>query len=619
MKELLEQSTECVFKVDQTRIVPDEESQIQRTILEWVDEKNLALAITTGGTGFATRDITPEAIEKLLHRKAPGLTQAMINYSLQKTPLAVLSRPIAGTRKNTLIITVPGSPKGAKENIEAILPVLSHALRLVGGEASRQVHAESGLHVIPAQSRGGGADQTHHNGHHHHGHGHRAPRPHTDAGATDTAVSRRARKSPYPMIPVKEALDRIFANSSTLPAVSISLDPHSTTLPRYIGSVLAEDVVAKEQVPGYRASLVDGYAVIASDGKGTYPVIGSSSAKPSPAASTLTAANIMRITTGAPLPQGANAVVMVEDTVLIEEKDGEELKVEILAHVTENENIREPGSDVAIGDIVGRKGEIILRTGAEIGSFASVGIKNIQVYRKPTVAILSTGNEVVSHLQEGDLQYGQIRDSNRPALHTAIQSLGFDVVDLGVSLDTHDALESSLRDGVGKADVIISTGGVSMGELDLLKPIIQQRLGGKIHFGRVTMKPGKPTTFATLGDKLIFALPGNPASAIVTFHLFVLPALRKMAGYQQPELPRLKVHLGHAVKLDSRPEYHRAILTIEQNAEGSNKFIAHSTGYQRSSRMLSLRGANALLELPAKTSGDLKEGDIVNAMLISDL
>lgn len=171
-----------------------------------------------------------------------------------------------------------------------------------------------------------------------------------------------------------------------------------------------------------------------------------------------------------------------------------------------------------------------------------------------------------------------------------------------------------------KVDVIITTGGVSMGELDLLKPTVERVLGGTIHFGRVAMKPGKPTTFATVPFKnnagnpetrLIFSLPGNPASAVVTLHLFVLPSLYHSSGVSPPSLPRVLVTLDHDISLDSqRPEYHRSIVS----ARADGLLHAASTGGQRSSRVGSFRSANALLCLPRR-EGSLEKGQKVEALL----
>ena len=186
------------------------------------------------------------------------------------------------------------------------------------------------------------------------------------------------------------------------------------------------------------------------------------------------------------------------------------------------------------------------------------------------------------------------------------------------------ALEQSIRDAMRHVSVIITTGGVSMGELDLLKPTIERSLGGTIRFGRVSMKPGKPTTFATVPFKnnagnpetrLIFSLPGNPASAVVTSHLFVLPSLHQACGVDPPGLPKVTVALAHNIRLDKqRPEYHRAI--VSSGNDGTLQAV--STGGQRSSRVGSLKGANALLCLPAR-DGSLSKGDKVEALIMGRL
>ena len=188
------------------------------------------------------------------------------------------------------------------------------------------------------------------------------------------------------------------------------------------------------------------------------------------------------------------------------------------------------------------------------------------------------------------------------------------------------ALEQSLRDALRQCDIIITSGGVSMGELDLLKPTIERALGGTIHFGRVSMKPGKPTTFATVPvkpsgssdrqRKAIFSLPGNPASAVVTFHLFVLPALQKMAGFGEPwGLPKVKVVLDEEVRMDpKRAEYHRVVVSAGEDS----MLHAMSTGFQRSSRIGSFKGANALLCLPTR-EGMLGKGKMCDALLMGKI
>jgi gephyrin len=300
---------------------------------------------------------------------------------------------------------------------------------------------------------------------------------------------------------------------------------------------------------------------------------------------------------------------MVEDTILhATTEDGkEEKEVEILAEgVKVGENVREIGSDIMKGDVILRKGERISVVGGELGLLVSVGRAEVLVYERPVVGVLSTGDEIVEHDQPGELRLGEVRDCNRPTIISALEGWGYQTVDLGIARDKHGALEETLRNGLSQVDMVITSGGVSMGELDLLKPTIERSLGGTIHFGRVSMKPGKPTTFATVPvkdrtgqrvNKVIFSLPGNPVSAVVTLHLFVLPSLHKASGKETAGLPRVRVTLEHDVNLDpQRPEYHRAIVTLKKDG----LLYASSTGGQRSSRIGSMKSANALLCLPAR-------------------
>jgi gephyrin len=455
------------------------------------------------------------------------------------------------------------------------------------------------------------------------------------------------------MLSVDEALRLISAHTPEPEVIEV---PVNIDL---VGYVIAEDVYAAEAVPAYLASIVDGYAVIApespDDGqstKGVFPVASITHANEGGALAPLEPGTIARITTGAPLPPNANAVVMVEDTLLASSTpDGkEEATVEILTgEIKPNENVRQPGSDVALGSKILQRGDLITPVGGEIGLLAATGTRTVKVFKKPIVGVLSTGDELVEHDDPRSLQGGQIRDSNRPSILSCLKTWGFPAVDLGIARDTPAGeLEQSLRDalrGVGKSntsvDVIITTGGVSMGELDLLKPTIERSLGGTIHFGRVSMKPGKPTTFATVpfkptssapgqqerSSRLIFSLPGNPASALVTLNLFVLPSLHKLIGLGQKQaasgiapalgLPLVAVTLSHTFPLDpKRTEYHRAIVTASPK---DGRLYATSTGAecvgQRSSRVGSLASANALLVLhPGK--GSIGQGSLVEALMM---
>lgn len=586
----------------------------------------------------------------LIHKHAPGLVHGMLAASLAVTPFAVMSRPIAGVRNNSLILTLPGSPKGAKENLQSIIKMLPHACQQAAGMDSRTLHSggteklekDAGVSAVSATPAAGAQHHHHHHDHSHshghsHGHGHGGhgmPRAHTSpedrpmSNDPNAGPTRRYRESPYPMLSVDDALQKISENTPEPLVATAHVDES------LIGSVLAEDVIAKESVPAFRASIVDGYAIIASkhmmvpSTKGIFPVVGISHAEAGEVeVDDLRLGEVARITTGAPLPPGATSVVMVEDTVLRSKTDDgkEENEIEILtADIEPGENVREVGSDVQSGDIVMKKGEGITAVGGEFGLLASVGTQNVQVYKKPIIGVLSTGDEIIPHDRNGDLKHGEVRDTNRPTLLTAVRGSGFEAVDLGIASDKPGALEETLRNAMRRVDVIVTSGGVSMGELDLLKPTIERQLGGTIHFGRVSMKPGKPTTFATVpfksnsGDrekKVIFSLPGNPASAVVTYHLFVLPSLHKMSGINPVGLPRVKVVLEQDVRCDTkRSEYHRVLVSVK--ADG--RLAATSTGGQRSSRIGSFKGANGLLCLPT-TQLEVKKGATCDVLIMGKI
>ncbi|KTF90775.1 hypothetical protein cypCar_00034588 [Cyprinus carpio] len=360
-----------------------------------------------------------------------------------------------------------------------------------------------------------------------------------------------------------------------------------------MGRVLAQDVYAKDNLPPFPASVKDGYAVRAADGPGDRFIIGESQAGEQPT-HTVMPGQVMRVTTGAPIPCGADAVVQVEDTELLREsEDGtEELEVRILVQARPGQDIRPIGHDIKRGECVLAKGTHM--GPSEIGLLATVGVTEVEVQKFPVVAVMSTGNEAINHVFVASVV----------------------MVTVTVVSCSPDDLLNALNEGISRADVIITSGGVSMGEkwLDCSKTVTLKRFTAK--------EMSLPTTFATLdmdgSRKLIFALPGNPVSAVVTCNLFVIPALRKMQGILDPRPTIIKARLSCDVKLDPRPEYHRCILTWHHQEPLP---WAQSTGNQVSSRLMSMRSANGLLMLPPKTEQyvELHKGEVVDVMVIGRL
>ncbi|XP_014061505.1 gephyrin isoform X3 [Salvelinus alpinus] len=764
LKDLVHDPSLLGGSISAYKIVPDEIDQIKETLVDWCDEKELNLILTTGGTGFAPRDVTPEATKEVIEREAPGMSLAMLMGSLNVTPLGMLSRPVCGIRGKTLIINLPGSKKGSQECFQFILPALPHAIDLLRDAVVKMKEAVDELEDLPSpppplspppnssprrqtedkgvqceeeddDKKDSGVASTEDSSSSHitaasiaakvtNGEipdsiisrgvqvlprdtgslsttpsespraqatsrlstascptpkarlpscsstlsiaeaSRREFRAHLDEvitlksrystldqlqcrleglkddrrshrtfssrvqsrcsskenilrsshSAVDiTKVARRHRMSPFPLTSMDKAFITVLEMTAVLGTEIINYRDG-------MGRVLAQEVYAKDNLPPFPASVKDGYAVRAADGPGDRFIIGESQAGEQPT-HTVMPGQVMRVTTGAPIPCGADAVVQVEDTELLREsEDGtEELEVRILVQARPGQDIRPIGHDIKRGECVLSKGTHM--GPSEIGLLATVGVTEVEVQKFPVVAVMSTGNELLN--PEDDLHPGKIRDSNRSTLLATIQEHGYPTINLGIVGDNPDDLLNALNEGISRADVIITSGGVSMGEKDYLKQVLDIDLHAQIHFGRVFMKPGLPTTFATLDmdgvRKLIFALPGsNPVSAVVTCNLFVIPALRKMQGILDPRPTIIKARLSCDVKLDPRPEYHRCILTWHHQEPLP---WAQSTGNQVSSRLMSMRSANGLLMLPPKTEQyvELHKGEVVDVMVIGRL
>ncbi|MDO8562614.1 MAG: molybdopterin molybdotransferase MoeA [Candidatus Limnocylindria bacterium] len=379
------------------------------------------------------------------------------------------------------------------------------------------------------------------------------------------------------LLTVDEALERILARVAPLPARTLDL---ADTL----GGVLAEDVVADRDVPPFRNSAMDGYAVRGED-VSTAPVrlrvTGAVAAGGLPEGR-LGPGEAVRIMTGAPMPEGADTVVRVEDT----REAGS--AVEITAATARGTSVRAAGEDVRSGSTVLATGRLLRP--AEIGVLAALGRARVRVTAKPRVAVLSTGDELVE--LDAALGPGRIRDANRYSLGAAVRAAGCDPWPLGIARDTADDLRRALV-RASEADAIVTSGGVSVGDHDHVKPVVESM--GTMDFWSIAIRPGRPLAFGELGPRRtpIFGLPGNPVSALLTFELFVRPALLRMAG-------RTSVHRPRA----------RAVLVEDVEKPAGLRFFARgvhdpvlgtvrTTGPQGSGILTSMALANCLIDLPA--------------------
>jgi len=388
-------------------------------------------------------------------------------------------------------------------------------------------------------------------------------------------ISESSARAATASLSVDEALERILARVKPLP-------PRSTDLLDALGMALAEDIVADQDVPPFDNSAMDGYAVRGADVMRipvTLKVTGAIAAGDPPWGS-VSAGEAMRIMTGAPMPDLADTVVRVEDT-----DNGTEM-VTINVRTKYGMSVRAAGEDL-------KKGETILRTGtvlraAEIGVLATLGRRSVHAVPWPRVAVLSTGDELVE--LDARLEPGQIRDANRYSLASAARAMGATPVPLGIVRDTADDLRLALRDAASKADVIVTSGGVSVGDHDHVKPVVDEL--GSMDFWSIAIRPGRPLAFGEIDGKLIFGLPGNPVSSLLGFELFVRPAILKMAGRKLLHRPRVTATFDD--KLDTPPGLRFFARGIYDPASNT----VRTTGPQGSGILRSMALANSFIEVP---------------------
>ncbi len=418
-----------------------------------------------------------------------------------------------------------------------------------------------------------------------------------------TMIPRTGDSRPAMSREVSVAQARLLVLSGVAP-----LAARSVPVSELSGLVLAQDVVAAEPVPRFANSAMDGYAVRAADTArppACLRVIGTVAAGDSPR-SPLLPGEALRIMTGAPMPPGADAVCMVEKTSPV--NDG--LMVLIEQQLSPGTNVRNPGEDIAAGSTVFAAGT---RLGpAHVGVLASLGLDAVSARPRPRVGVLSTGDELApAGSAPGP---GQIRDANRPALLAQLASDGFGPVNLGVAGDDEIELAAVLRDAAGRCDAVIASGGVSVGDHDLLKIVLGQLGGDSMHSLDVAVKPGRHVAFARLGPTrtLTFGLPGNPVAALVSYELFVRPALRAMAGYQRVARPRLSAVADTDLPRRAGPKLHLVRVRVRPDAAG--RLHARCAGGQDSHMLKAMADANALALLP--DGHGVRAGDEVEILLL---
>lgn len=392
------------------------------------------------------------------------------------------------------------------------------------------------------------------------------------------------------LLSVAEARERILSHFQPVAAERLSLAECSQR-------VLAVDVAAAADLPPFDNSSMDGFAVQAADlleaapaSPRTLRVVADIPAGSQPTI-VLMPGQAARIMTGAPLPQGADAVVPVEDTDFQNRAAGAPApeQVQVFQSVKPGDSTRPRGMDVRAGEIVLRAGRVL--KAPELGLLAMLGEANVSVHRKPRVALLSSGDELVP--VDEALTPGKIHDSNSYMLAALLESANVEVLHLGVAADRREAVEALLVKAFAqKADLILTSAGVSVGAFDYVKEVIE--LNGRLDFWRVNMRPGKPLAFGEYRGIKLIGLPGNPVSAFVGFEVFVRPALGRLSGSGTVGRPTVRMRLGEEIESDGRESYLRAEVREENGV-----LTAYLSGHQGSANLLSLTRANALLIIPA--------------------
>ena len=399
------------------------------------------------------------------------------------------------------------------------------------------------------------------------------------------------------------SLDADRALQQILNTISSTSESEVLPIRETLGRTLAEDITSKINVPGHTNSAMDGYAIISSDIPNQDTVIlkniGTSWAG-RPYSGEVKNGECVRIMTGAAMPTNTDTVIMQEHV----EVNNHDITIDYKNK--SGQNVRLAGEDIPIDGLVLSKGKQL--TPADIGLIASVGIDKVKVNKKIRIAFFSTGDEL--RPVGSKLEVGQIYDSNRYTLHSMLSKLGVEIIDLGVIEDKQEAVEQAFLNAANKANVIITSGGVSVGEADFVKETLEKI--GEVNFWKVAMKPGRPLAFGKIKNAWFFGLPGNPVSVMVTFYMFVQPALKKLMGLEHKE--PLVINAISKTSLRKRPgrvEYQRGVLSRIKDTPTSHEVV--KTGAQGSGILRSMSDANCFIILPMESSG-VEIGDEVQVL-----
>ena len=398
----------------------------------------------------------------------------------------------------------------------------------------------------------------------------------------------------------EQALDKVKQDVTPLKT------RRSVSIREAIGGVLANDVCSPMDVPPFINSAMDGYAINSQDipasGEATLKVTGKSFAG-KPFDGQVKQGECVRIMTGAVVPEGADTIVMQEHAQV----NGDSIKI---GHEHQaRQNVRYPGDDFSTGDIIIKAGERL--SPAKLGLLASVGVTELEIVRTPVVAFFSTGDELKGVGQT--LKPGDIYDSNRYILFGMLHKMGVQVIDMGVIPDIKQQIELTLKNAALCADIVITSGGASVGEADYIKQILDDI--GQVNFWKIAMKPGKPLAFGKIGNALFFGLPGNPVSAMATFYQFVQPSIRLLEGEKQSSTIVLKARCTSMLKKrPGRKDFQRGIMSQDENGE----LIVDTTGIQGSHMLSSMSKANCFIVLESE-SGNIEAGSMVEVQPFNDL